>query len=56
MGAEPTEVQVVDEVASLGHYMELEVVMGDDEPLDHGVKEAEALMARLGIEPDHLVI
>ena len=45
----------LDRVQGLGDYMELEVVLADDEPPEDGVREARALMARLGIPPDSLV-
>ena len=45
----------LDRVQGLGDYMELEVVLADDEPPDEGVREAHALMARLQIAADCLV-
>ncbi len=45
----------LDRVEGLGDYMELEVVLADEEALDDGVREAQALMARLGIGADCLV-
>ncbi|HEX5683660.1 MAG TPA: class IV adenylate cyclase [Ideonella sp.] len=45
----------LDEVEGLGDFMELEVVLRDDEPADAGIQEAHALMAQLGIEPSALV-
>jgi predicted adenylyl cyclase CyaB len=45
----------LDEVDGLGDFMELEVVLRDDEPADAGIQEAHALMAQLGIEPSALV-
>ena len=45
----------LDEVEGLGEFMELEVVLGDDEPLDAGVREAEGLMARLQVQPSQLI-
>jgi len=45
----------LDRVQGLGDYMELEVVLADDEPADEGVREAHALMARLQIAADCLV-
>ena len=45
----------LDRVQGLGDYMELEVVLADDESPDDGVREAHALMARLGIAADSLV-
>jgi adenylate cyclase len=45
----------LDEVEGLGSFMELEVVLRDDEPADVGRREAEALMDALGIERSQLV-
>ena len=45
----------LDRVDGLGDFMELEVVLDDGESPDVGVREAQALMARLGIGPDSLV-
>jgi adenylate cyclase class IV len=45
----------LDRVEELGHFLELEVVLADDEPTQAGEREARALMQRLGIGPDQLV-
>ena len=45
----------LDQVEGLGDFLELEVVLRDDETADAGVQEAHALMAQLGVEPDDLV-
>jgi predicted adenylyl cyclase CyaB len=45
----------LDRVEGLGHFLELEVVLADDEPTDQGVREARELMDRLGIQPSQLV-
>ena len=45
----------LDRVEGLGHFLELEVVLEDDEPCDSGVREAHALMGRLGIDPSTLI-
>lgn len=45
----------LDRVAGLGDFLELEVVLADDEPSDLGVHEAQALLAQLGIDPSQLV-
>lgn len=45
----------LDCVEGLGDFMELEVVLTDDETLEAGVAEAHALMARLGIAADQLI-
>ena len=45
----------VDRVEGLGDFLELEVVLAEDEPLDSGIKEAEQIMVSLGISDDMLV-
>ena len=45
----------LDRVEGLGDFMELEVVLGEDEAPEHGLAEAQQLMARLGIESDALI-
>ena len=45
----------LDRVVGLGHFLELEVVLGENEPSEAGVREAHELMSRLGIEPHQLV-
>ena len=45
----------LDRVEGLGDYMELEVVLGDGETTDAGMREAHDLMARLQIPGDCLV-
>jgi len=45
----------LDRVDGLGDYMELEVVLGDDDAPEDGVREAHELMARLRIPGDCLV-
>jgi predicted adenylyl cyclase CyaB len=45
----------LDRVEGLGHFLELEVVLVDDESADAGVREARELMDRLGIQPGQLV-
>ena len=45
----------LDRVQGLGDFMELEVMLADGEDADSGVREAHALMARLGIAQDALV-
>lgn len=45
----------LDQVEGLGHYMELEVVLGDGDQEAAGLAEAEALMTRLGIRRDQLI-
>ena len=45
----------LDAVDGLGDFLELEVVLGDDEPIAHGVAEADDVMRRLGIEKQQLL-
>jgi adenylate cyclase len=45
----------LDEVEGLGAFLELEVVLADDEPVEAGMAEALALMARLGVDSTALV-
>lgn len=45
----------LDRVEGLGDFLELEVVLGEDEAAEAGVREAHELMAALGIEPAQLI-
>lgn len=45
----------LDDVMHLGHFLELEVVLGEGESTDAGVAEAQRLMAALGVDPTQLV-
>jgi predicted adenylyl cyclase CyaB len=45
----------LDRVEGLGHFLELEVMLVDDEPAELGVREAHDLMERLGIQPEQLI-
>lgn len=45
----------LDDVESLGNFLELEVVLRDGEPVEAGVREAEDLMSRLGIKASQLI-
>jgi len=45
----------LDRVEGLGHFLELEVVLKENERAESGVQEAHSLMAQLGIEPSQLV-
>jgi adenylate cyclase class IV len=45
----------LDRVEGLGDFLELEVVLADDEPSENGMCEARELMNKLGIEPSQLV-
>lgn len=47
--------RTVDDVQGLGQFMELEVVLDDGEADESGVREAQALMMQLGIEPSQLL-
>ncbi|MGY4002538.1 class IV adenylate cyclase [Aeromonas sanarellii] len=45
----------LDQVQGLGHFLELEVVLEDDEPLEAGMQEANDIMAQLEVEPSQLI-
>jgi adenylate cyclase class IV len=45
----------LDRVEGLGDFLELEVGLAEGEPADAGVREAQALMHALGVEPSQLV-
>ena len=45
----------LDRVENLGDFLELEVVLRDDESVDAGIREAEDLMRHLGVEPTQLI-
>ena len=45
----------LDRVEGLGHFLELEVVLDENEATAAGEREARLLMDRLGIEPQQLV-
>jgi predicted adenylyl cyclase CyaB len=45
----------LDRVEGLGHFLELEVVLVDDEQPEQGVREASHLMEQLGIQPEQLI-
>ena len=45
----------LDIVEDLGHFLELEVVLDDGEPAEHGIREAQELMSKLGVEPSQLI-
>lgn len=45
----------LDRVESLGDFLELEVVLAEQEPTDAGVKEAHEIMRALGVERSQLV-
>jgi len=45
----------LDRVESLGEFIELEVVLSDDDELADGENEAQELMHSLGIKAEHLI-
>ena len=45
----------LDRIDGLGEFLELEVVLGADEPPEAGVAEARALLEQLGVRPGQLV-
>lgn len=45
----------LDRVERLGEFLELEVVLRENEPVETGVREAEMLMQRLGVTPAQLI-
>ena len=45
----------LDIVENLGHFLELEVVLREDESTDVGIREAHELMQRLGVTPSQLI-
>jgi predicted adenylyl cyclase CyaB len=45
----------LDRVEGLGDFLELEVVLRDNESIDAGIREAEQLMGRLGIDASQRV-
>lgn len=45
----------LDRVQGLGHFLELEVVLEDDEPLEAGMREAHDIMVRLGVVSSQLI-
>jgi len=44
-----------DTVERLGRFIELEVVLGEEESVEGGKHEAQSLMNKLSIEPQHLI-
>jgi adenylate cyclase class IV len=44
-----------DRVEALGDFLEIEVVLGDTEPSENGVIEADQIMGRLGVERSQLI-
>jgi predicted adenylyl cyclase CyaB len=45
----------LDTVVQLGCFLELEVVLEDNESADSGVREAHDLIAKFGVAPEHLI-
>jgi predicted adenylyl cyclase CyaB len=45
----------LDRVSGLGHFLELEVVLEEHEPSEAGMREAEVLLAKLGVERSQLI-
>lgn len=45
----------LDRVSGLGHFLELEVVLEENESSDAGVREANELLVRLGVERSQLI-
>jgi predicted adenylyl cyclase CyaB len=45
----------LDKVEALGHFLELEVVLADDESIEAGTREAYELMQKLGVRQSQLV-
>lgn len=45
----------IDRVVGLGTFLEIEVVLGEEEEEQSGMREAREWMARLGIEESHLL-
>ncbi len=45
----------IDRVEQLGNFLELEVVLADDEPPDAGFLEARELMETLNVKPQQLI-
>lgn len=45
----------LDRVSGLGNFLELELLLGEHEPLEAGMREAHELMARLSVEPAQLI-
>jgi adenylate cyclase class IV len=39
----------------LGHFLELEVPLAEEEPVEVGVREVEKIMQKLGIKPAQLI-
>ena len=45
----------LDVVETLGHFLELEVVLGADESIEEGIAEANRVMELLGVQRSQLI-
>jgi adenylate cyclase class IV len=45
----------IDNVEQLGNFLELEVVLNDDEPSEVGIREAHELMEKFNVKPRELI-
>jgi adenylate cyclase class IV len=45
----------IDNVEQLGNFLELEVVLADDEPSEVGIREARELMEKFNVKPHALI-
>ena len=45
----------LDRVEGLGQFLEVEIALEENESIEAGVQEAQALMAQLGVEPSQLI-
>lgn len=45
----------LDRVQGLGEFLELEVVLSEGDSIEDGIREAEDIMQKLGIEPSQLI-
>ena len=45
----------LDKVDNLGEFLELEVVLSENDSLEDGTQEAESIMQKLGIQPSQLI-
>jgi predicted adenylyl cyclase CyaB len=45
----------LDKVEGLGQFLELEVVLGEGEPIEAGIREAYELMTKLGVDSSQLI-
>ena len=45
----------IDQVTGLGNFLELEVMLSEEEPAEAGEREAKQLMDKIGIKPSQLI-